>query len=576
MAKSSIDKLNLLLKENKRYYVIFNFVQSQSNKKEIYTCIINKLQSRFKEKTSISIINNIIKLVYKICTEEGFDYHILTKGELYYLSKLSKIYNDYVEKEEYDLDEDVKNKAMDISSKVNEMFDIDNNPSYRLYFQAEQLDANIDDLNERLDDLIKKYRKKNKVKKINNYDENTLLNEILLIIESLNKELINIEHEALKNSIDNEFIKYIENIINKLNLAQDEYKNLNSEIESYQTMCVNIMDEENIEKEFKRVVLDKLCTSSCTLQELHSYLESCKIYMSDDELYQRLNGLNNKVNIIDESHLSLPSYYKVCEPLFKTLQTFKINIPDYKKELDLLLISDLHIGNINENIYERLYNLYEYAINNNISTIINLGDLCSLSSFDIGTKRALFEAEKMIEEIILKYPKDNNISNLVMGGNHDKNLFAGGIDCIKRISLERPDFKNLGYDDAFIDIGNNDTSNYIVLHHPSERVGDDSNILTEVNDIKKLLKKFYNDTTLDRDNTLMDFYGHFHKSLLDTANGICVVPSFSKDRYMNGAWHIKLYFDKDVKVNYMVLIPIISLEKKLTPSQSILYQKKLK
>lgn len=215
MAKSSIDKLNLLLKENKRYYVIFNFVQSQSNKKEIYTCIINKLQSRFKEKTSISIINNIIKLVYKICTEEGFDYHILTKGELYYLSKLSKIYNDYVEKEEYDLDEDVKNKAMDISSKVNEMFDIDNNPSYRLYFQAEQLDANIDDLNERLDDLIKKYRKKNKVKKINNYDENTLLNEILLIIESLNKELINIEHEALKNSIDNEFIKYDRSVMSR-------------------------------------------------------------------------------------------------------------------------------------------------------------------------------------------------------------------------------------------------------------------------------------------------------------------------------------------------------------------------
>ena len=573
MAKSSIDKLNLLLKENKRYDIIFSFLKAQHNKKELYSCILSKLQSFFKDKYSISIINNIIKLLYKLYNDESFNCSLLTKGELYYLSKIYKIYSDYVEESKYDIDENIKNKTMELSSKINETIDIDNNPSYKLYFKLEQLDKSIEELNNHIATLIKTYHKK---KEVSTIDESSILNEVLLIIESINKDLIHLEHEALKNTVDNEFITYLETVINKINVAQGEYKNLKIEIENYQKMCADATNEETIDKEFKRVVLEKICTSSCTLQELNQYLESFKIFMSNDEVYKRLNELNNKINIIDQSHPSLPSYYKVCEPLYETSQTFKMHVPDYKKELELLLISDLHIGSVSEDIYDLLYNLYEYAINNNISTILNLGDLCSLSNFDIGSKKALLEAEKLIEEIIVKYPKDDNISNLVMGGNHDKSLFIGGIDPIKRICLERLDFKNLGYDDAIIDIGNNDTSNYIVLHHPSERVGDNSNILTEIADIKRLLKKFYADTDLSPDNNLMDFYGHFHKSLLDTASGICVVPSLSKDRYMNGAWHLKLYFDKDMKITYMVLIPIISIEKKLIPSQSIVYQKKLK
>lgn len=576
MAKSSIDKLNKLFSDNKRYDVIFNYIKSQHDKKAMYSYVLKKIELYFKDNYSIIFINNIIKLLYKMFNDDSFNLNLLTKGELYILSKIYKMYNDYIEQSKIEVDESIKANTIEISSKVNEKYDINNKPCYKLYFKLEQLDQTIEELNDRLANLLKKYRKKSTIVGASSIDENAIISELSLIFESLNKNLIRIEHEALKITIDSEFMEYLENVINKLNIAQGEYKTLTNAIKEYQENIAKKESEEELNKEFKKIILEKLCSSSCTLDELREHLKNHKIFMSNDELYKRLNDLNNKVNIVDRNHLSQPSYYKVCEPLFETLKTFKLYIPDYKKELDLMFISDLHIGNVSDDIYERLYNMYEYAINNNINTIINLGDICSLSNFDIETKQALLEAEGLMEEIILKYPKDHSINNLLMGGNHDKSLFAGGINPIRRICSERYDFKNLGYDNTILDIGTTSTSNYFALHHPNQRVSDNETVLKEIADIKKLTKPFYTESNLTQDNNLMDFYGHFHKSLLDTANGICVVPSLSKDRYMNGAWHIKLYFDKDMKIDYMVLIPLINIDKRLISSQSIVYQKKLK
>lgn len=162
--------------------------------------------------------------------------------------------------------------------------------------------------------------------------------------------------------------------------------------------------------------------------------------------------------------------------------------------LNVLAISDLHIGNLNDCI-DLVDNAYSYAQDKNIKYVLNLGDLIegvmphNKKELRIGTTL------EQVDCIIENYPKIDGIKTLMLYGNHDYySLYKKDIDVAKVISSKRRDIYNLGYGEAYIRI----LDNYIKLSHEIDLLkGYKKNIETFVNLVGHLHSfklKVYDDT----------------------------------------------------------------------------------
>ena len=116
-----------------------------------------------------------------------------------------------------------------------------------------------------------------------------------------------------------------------------------------------------------------------------------------------------------------------------------------------LVVSDLHIGNKNSNIY-LMDEVYEYATKNGINNILNCGDLIE-GVYTSGTK-TINSVEKQIETIITEHPYDKNINVFAVLGNHDfHSLYYDKIDIGKIIHNERYDINTIGYGKGIVSVG---------------------------------------------------------------------------------------------------------------------------
>ena len=167
----------------------------------------------------------------------------------------------------------------------------------------------------------------------------------------------------------------------------------------------------------------------------------------------------------------------------------------------------------------------------------------------------------LIEYSIKNIPKDSSITNLIIGGNHDKIFYKSGIDSIKRLTDYRKDYINLGYDHSVIKIKNDKLG----LHHFDRRISS-TNFIDKFNtkeaELVGLLNSYYLNNDLNRKDITLDFLGHYHVSKLSENNSYIAVPSLNRDHIQNGAWRIKFFFDSNGKITNIVSIPLI-LKKKV-------------
>jgi len=178
-------------------------------------------------------------------------------------------------------------------------------------------------------------------------------------------------------------------------------------------------------------------------------------------------------------------------------------------------------------------------------------------------------------DYLLSLEYNKNIINLVLGGNHDKDSVIGGIDAIKVLSSERTDFIYLGYTHAKVTFnGHVSALNSLGIHHPNIRypnpVGDFS---YSTEKLQSTINSMFavNGEAWD---TYLDVVGHIHKSGFDALKGICIVPSYTRDRVMDGAWHLKIYFDEKGNIMNMVLMPLVK-KGGLVKITEMFYDKKL-
>lgn len=391
--------------------------------------------------------------------------------------------------------------------------------------------------------------------------------------KQLQEDILNLkkQQEVLKN--ENLNLTKSNNELNKKQIQIEQYLQDNNIIKQNRSVSDYYTSIENRLKKQKMLdnkILNLLMIKDYTINELIKELNTTCKNINKDMIYESFLRLKNNYNIVEDSLKN----YETSYILGFNDNCFKIeNDDDY---YDLIAISDLHISDSKSLI--NLNYIYEYAIKNNIKTILNLGDF-----FDpvIPDQTFMIEEDEKIEKLniytnlledtLKKLVYDDSITNLILGGNHDKVYYDIGIDAIKSLTNKRKDYIYLGYDHSIIKVNNSNVG----MHHFNKRIAS-TNFIDKFNikedELVNLLNNYYIDNNMNRKDITIDLLGHYHVSKLSLNNSYISVPSLNRDHVQNGSWRIRLYFDSKRRINNIILIPLI-LDKKVYEASSITYTK---
>lgn len=401
-------------------------------------------------------------------------------------------------------------------------------------------------------------------------------------IQSLNQELKEYKKKQLEllKSIDEKKLtitnllslqEEIKTLTTKIAELEQEKETLNKELD-----CHHLKDEQSAqEKHIREIILSQLYTQPASFERLKEILAAQGFKKSIQFINEQLNLLSDRVHIYGPSFETIPPVYKIDTNPFPAKNPFYLPISS-KSELDILVIADIH-KKFQAILPEEVDIAYDYATANDIQYIFNLGDNFSIQqkNHSLLTLENLKKLEEMLEDFATSFPKNTGIYLFNLGGNHDDVMLKFGLDPLQRLQQYRSDFINLGYNYAQIIFGDQTNSNNkINLHHP--RVKLTESLATNPDQstaVKDYLSKFYQKYSIDKDTIYFDFLAHVHRSKLDIVNSYCQVPSLTKDREANSAWHLKFYFDSQKNIDYIIFIPLIITNNQLKITTEIQYQK---
>lgn len=211
--------------------------------------------------------------------------------------------------------------------------------------------------------------------------------------------------------------------------------------------------------------------------------------------------------------------------------------------------------------------------------MLNLGDFYNgFSSHPLDYENAI-KNYRVVEQTISELPVVDGLYHAVLGGNHEKNISNYGFDPIEMMADARSDFLNLGYTHSTITI--NSPTTYLGsfdIHHPD---GFDFPIKLEedgidINEMNSYLDDIYSSLGKDRDESYIDIFGHTHVNQFNYPGGYCYIPSYFDGGSKRGACHLRIYFDEETDIKYMVFMPLsFSTGTRLDKTNEIVYQKVL-
>ena len=288
-----------------------------------------------------------------------------------------------------------------------------------------------------------------------------------------------------------------------------------------------------------------------------------------------LNKIKEKLNLPDQMFLNTlknlkqfhqfhdKDYYDTGEIFYNRQQKKRDHESRHHRlhmgnnKLRVLFISDLHCGNVKDNL-GLLNQLYEYAITQNIHVIINTGDFIE-NIYHLEEKK-LREKTVMgqIRRAIRLYPYAPQIINLNLYGNHDQySLKEDGINVGEIIEQERYDLVFLGYGEAYIDV----LDDYFALQH-------------------NLINKSHQ--RLSEDSKLV-FKGHSHKTKYDVRDGEAHIyvptlsdayPAMTGFKCHRGFLDVEIVFDLEGKMDRVYIQNFIIEKKPSLASEFVLSLKK--
>lgn len=400
-------------------------------------------------------------------------------------------------------------------------------------------------------------------------------------VKSRDKEIINL----------NKIIEGLNARISQLEAMYASVQDENSTLLAYKKQCKELIGE--VEKLRKKVqdeldaktqaselkvkhstveslIYQKLLTGAMSIDEMVKYVNDEGYLCSKDEVYDLVNAMKSKLNI-ESGAFSTSPVYKIVEPTLLEDGTFVIDVPKGCSHYDFLLVSDFHIEEFSRKKMIRLNALKDYCVNNNVKLILNLGDFFNgigYHEFDYDLAVRNYE---LAEKAISVLPKADGVYQAILGGNHDRNIVKYGFNPIGLLAEEREDIIDLGYTHSTILLnGKKRTLGKFDVHHPDVffPVDLDDNNGVDMTSVTNYLYGVYGKQGRRRSDSYIDILGHTHRNQFNCPGSYCFIPEYFED----GACHLRVYFDDDTKINYMVFMPLEGA-RKLIKRNEIVYQK---
>lgn len=427
----------------------------------------------------------------------------------------------------------------------------------------EQSKGRIDLLSGEQRELEQKLRSKTR--------ENEALSEQL---SSLGQKIENLEFSLSQLEVQNTELQPYRDMCESL---KKEVERLNGLLEAEQQTKKAIADFEEKQNKLECLIYQKLLTEDADINSIISYVAANGVKATKVEVANVLKHLKERINI-DSSMFSTQPIYKIVPPILREDGTFSINVPLGCKHYDVMLVADFHIREFNKKVLAGFDALNDYCVRNGISLILNVGDFFhGFSSRPLDYTNAM-NNYRAVEQAIEKIPQVEGLYHAILGGNHERNAANYGFDPIGLLANEREDFVSLGHIHSVVELSNVKTKlGEFDLHHPYTfdfpvRL-DESGI--DLREITNYLDAVYSRQGRNRNNSYIDILGHTHRSQFNYPGSYYFLPPFFEGAVKRGACHLRIYFDEDTSIKYMVFMPL-NFGTKLVQNNEIVYQKMLK
>ena len=414
---------------------------------------------------------------------------------------------------------------------------------------------------ERLDEVAKETDRVETVPESKETPENEKIEELKRMNKNLRKEKHALEM-AKKELLDkNRLLKEEKKII------EEKYHENNFEIFQMSQELAEMKRIIELKKLKENdtvfsLLYEALRKTPLNYEQIKILLATSSIQLTDEELKSFFEEFK-KTYSCEPSLISIPLKYRISTPHLPSQKRVQMPIPD-SKPCRLLFTSDFHIWDSNENLLRQMDKLYNYAYQNAIDYIVNLGDFAGYCSSKHHV-HTLEELNGILEKIDKAFSLDSKIPILALGGNHDENFAENGVDLLKYLQSNHENFCSLGYKNAFLEFNKD---NKLALYHPNRRFNlPDSNELDQ-----NAIHKYINGKCL-KDKVVFSFLGHIHLSSLNFIYQYATVPSYLKDRQKNGALQVEIPIDREGNISKLIFNPLI-LEERLTKTTEVVWSRK--
>ncbi len=601
MALTSVDKIKIgkYLRENSLQYLSYVGMYEYLGKKEktsdselleyFAECVSNEFRKSEKVSTKylvklIAVTQSFILWVYeaKITVSED----VLDK-----IRSFPNFYSEYLTRTGYKVDDSIISYLTSIDEVMKKIYpankDIESISKY--INQIAELEKKLSVTKRELTELTKRF---DAVSALNDQrlNKNNELQEQNVI---LGRDLRNRKKEitSLLAQIA-ELQKNMKTLETQLQSANTQitdlapYKDKCSDLTSEVKRLTDIIVREELAKqeiqklEIKRtaieeVIYKRLLHEDANIDELIKAIAKTGIVTDRQEITSLLRGVRQKINVVTSSFTDQPRY-QIVQPLLPTDSVFRVNVPYGCKHVDLMLVADFHIKEFDRKVLAGFDSLNDYCAKEGINLILNLGDFFNgFGTHDLEYGNAI-KNYNLIKKGINLIPKSNDTYHAILGGNHDRNISCYGFDPIELLTSERDDFINLGYFHSTIEFTNRiNKLGAFDIHHPesfdfSIKLSDDG---IDMCGIIELLNDVYARQGRTRDESYFDFVGHTHKSQVNFNSGYYFLPPYFDARVSKGACHLRVYFDEDNEIKYIVLMPLSFVVSKLVKNNEIIYEK---
>ncbi len=604
MALTALDKMNInkYLKEHAMGDIYFGDMRNTLGKRknvvsdceflDYFTEYVAQV-FRKDEKLSIKHVAKVVSCVSAILGWVHEENQNVSDETLDKIRSFKEFYEEYLERTGTEKDLDLyDNYIVDAVERVNELYpsEVVSESVSKYITKVAELEAVIKRMEKDINEAIRQNallqaEKDKKTEKIDSLNET--VRELEKDVRDKAKSILELSDSvaSLEGRISelSEALQAAEGLNLELGSFKEQYEALVVEVERLQGVIDEDIKAKTKEAKIKAkhtnmeaLMYQALLFDRINVDGLVRHLKEKKISTDRTEVVEVLSGMK-KVITLDNSRFSTQPSYKVVQPVLREDGVFEIDVPFGCKHYDVLLTSDMHIREMDGRVLRGYDAMLDYCSKNNINLVLSLGDFFNGMSANALEYEHAVQNYEVVEDAISKIPRQDGFYHAVLGGNHDKNIARYGFDPIKMLSDARSDFIDLGYTHSTVTL--NSPTNYLGcfdIHHPDDfefpvDVDDDGIDLALMNEY---LDGIYSKQGRSRDDSYIDILGHTHRSQFNYPGGYCYIPEYIDGASKRGACHLRIYFDEDTDIKYMVFMPLgYSTATRLAKNNEIVYQK---